>query len=994
MQRQSKPFQSPRLPNDKSQNKALKQAPQSPDFQVEGHDLLQFLAHGGMGGVYLARQHYTGALRAVKTLRPEVIDEENLKRFVIEARALAAVNHPGLVKIMTLNSKATPPYLIMEYVESPDLLKCLDEPWETHKAAQFMERLLRVLDAVHKAGIVHRDLKPANIFVCPENQPKLMDFGLARFGHGEGLTLTGEIMGTPAYMSPEQALGDNKQIDHRSDIWACGVILIQMLTLNLPFESESTSAIIFALRTRTYLSVRELSSEFNPDLAAILAHALEPRAENRYQNCLEFADDLAAFLGKERPFYAQKRRSWQQQKVAITLVLLTLLLVLGPYFSYDYARNQQKATAINVRQILKSHAQKYQDIDQRLSKFIQSTAKKPDLTGLDRILRAIGQELKSLPNVDFHDELASKVAKAQGHMRSLKLAGIELKPQSLLQVNGAERLRLLTLAILRGQNLRASKTKNAGKMAKFDPWLNFHFENLTKDHWPMLFLTLANTPPQSDQLTKSSWALALARGLCLTPTKVSISRKQRQNLWRQFVNWQQNKKISNQNSPDKDNVNQRTDSKVTNSEQILQFFAACESALERHAESAHAPITDSLERLTEQPLNLDLKTNLAFPQLVRYCDQIQRRLKEDVAELHLQTEQLHKAKTLMAQSYADSWNYTLRFWSISSLEVYLDQCHSLLARAQLLWVISRSRGDSAKALQNQLRELLTPLYEKQFYLIVRWVHRPLYRRILELGTRLVGAIRRNLEELQWRLAQDTIIDRETSNRQISAAIEQLKNAKKRLLKPIHKRQFSIELGRLNLETKAHNHLETRYAKFAPSLIQKIHFELVRAYLRLDKRELGMKVVLSWRDLAKHRAFAKFKTRQAQRSYHEILFYDLCRGVSLHVIQERRDKPPFSWAKGEDRINNGFDDALQVAQQRRLGVAAKLSKKAIFERWRRTSTNNRAIQENFEYLDLWIRDLKSMAEIFEFHEQQKTANKIRQSIRKFQESLGHPVFVAD
>src|SRR5579864_227548 len=234
------------------------------DRQVGPYRIVSPLGVGGMGEVYRAHDSKLGRDVAIKTLPAEFArDPERLARFRREARTLASLNHPNIAAIYGLEESGDVDCLVMELVEGETLADRLKKgPLPLAEALRFAEQIAEAVGAAHDKGIIHRDLKPANVKVTPEGRVKVLDFGLAKAIWGpeenKGLsqqatvtsveTLAGNIVGTPGYMSPEQALG--KDVDKRTDIWAFGCLLYEVLTGKRAFKGESLQETIAAVLER------------------------------------------------------------------------------------------------------------------------------------------------------------------------------------------------------------------------------------------------------------------------------------------------------------------------------------------------------------------------------------------------------------------------------------------------------------------------------------------------------------------------------------------------------------------------------------------------------------------------------------------------------------------------------------------------------------------------------------------------------------------------
>ena len=259
--------------------------------RVGGYDIVGLIGAGGMGEVYRARDARLGRDVAVKVLSPRIAaDANSLARFEREARALAALNHPNIASIYGVEDGGGLPALILELVDGETLADRLARgPLPVNEALEYARQIADGLDAAHEAGIVHRDLKPGNIKIAGDGRVKVLDFGLAKAAsaaaglepgsdpsHSPTITVHGTsqgvILGTAAYMSPEQARG--KRIDKRTDIWAFGCVLFEMLTATRVFDGETTSDVIAAILER------------RPDLTALPASA-PPQVRRVIERCLE-----------------------------------------------------------------------------------------------------------------------------------------------------------------------------------------------------------------------------------------------------------------------------------------------------------------------------------------------------------------------------------------------------------------------------------------------------------------------------------------------------------------------------------------------------------------------------------------------------------------------------------------------------------------------------------------------------------------------------------
>ena len=268
------------------------------------YELLELIGTSGMADVYKARDGLLGRIVAVKILHPQYAkDEVFIDRFRQEAQAAANLNQPNIVNVYDWGIENDVYYIVMEYVEGRDLKGILLEggPLLPERAAEIAISICLALEAAHSHGIVHRDIKPQNVIVTPDNQVKVMDFGIARTTGGSALTQTGTIMGTAQYISPEQAQG--RLADPRSDLYSLGVVLYEMLTGKVPFDGENPVAIAYKHVREDPLPPSMTNPDVSPGLEAVVMKALAKNPENRYQNAVEMRSDLERCL-EGAPVYA------------------------------------------------------------------------------------------------------------------------------------------------------------------------------------------------------------------------------------------------------------------------------------------------------------------------------------------------------------------------------------------------------------------------------------------------------------------------------------------------------------------------------------------------------------------------------------------------------------------------------------------------------------------------------------------------------------------
>jgi Tol biopolymer transport system component len=264
-----------------------------------GHyEILSLRGRGGMAEVYLARDVRLGRRVALKLLSARLLSEPtHLRRFLREAQAASALNHPNIVTIYEIGTERGLHYIAMEYVEGPTLRERLRAPLEPAEAVQIALQALSGLEAAHRSGVVHRDVKPENIMIRADGVVKLVDFGIARIARVAGAdadpvahTETNTIIGTPRYMSPEQARG--RPTDSRTDIFSFGVVLYEMLAARPPFGGVTSAEVFAALLEREPPPVRELPPAIAHTCDRLFARALAKSPEDRYRTVGEMAADL------------------------------------------------------------------------------------------------------------------------------------------------------------------------------------------------------------------------------------------------------------------------------------------------------------------------------------------------------------------------------------------------------------------------------------------------------------------------------------------------------------------------------------------------------------------------------------------------------------------------------------------------------------------------------------------------------------------------------
>jgi serine/threonine protein kinase len=295
-----------------------------------GYHILDLISVGGMGRVYRAEQSALGRTVAVKIIHPHLLSDENSAlRFITESRAASQLNHPNSIAVFDFGrTDDGQPYLVMEFLRGKDLARVNYEegPLAFGRIVDVLRQTLAALSEAHDLGIVHRDLKPENIILEPLRRGgdfvKVVDFGLAKLradAQAPSVTSPGIVCGTPDYMAPEQGRGD--PIDGRSDLYAMGVILFQLLTGRLPFEADSPTQVVMMHMTIPVPDPRQVAPERNiPDpLVQVVNKALAKDAKKRYQDAIEFADALKSALALAESVPPEQRFSLPPPSLGVLL---------------------------------------------------------------------------------------------------------------------------------------------------------------------------------------------------------------------------------------------------------------------------------------------------------------------------------------------------------------------------------------------------------------------------------------------------------------------------------------------------------------------------------------------------------------------------------------------------------------------------------------------------------------------------------------------------
>jgi len=328
------------------------------------YELLEEIARGGMGVVYKARQKSLNRIVALKMiLAGQLASPDEVRRFHTEAEAAANLDHPGIVPIYEVGAFEGQHYFSMGYVEGESVAARISGgPLPPRHAADLVKAVADAVHYAHQRGVIHRDLKPANILLDSAGRPRVTDFGLAKqVAAGSHVTTTGQVLGTPSYMPPEQAAGKVSQIVPASDVYALGAVLYVLLTGRPPFYAANPLDTLLQVLGQEAVSPRQLNPDVPRDLETIVLKCLEKSPQRRYTTAQELAQELGRYLAGEpiqaRPLSGAER-AWRwcrrnpARAVAAGVALLALVVVLaGGVWFHRRLEGQLRQTEAAERQL-------------------------------------------------------------------------------------------------------------------------------------------------------------------------------------------------------------------------------------------------------------------------------------------------------------------------------------------------------------------------------------------------------------------------------------------------------------------------------------------------------------------------------------------------------------------------------------------------------------------------------------------------------------------
>lgn len=304
--------------------------------EIDGYEFLAVLGHGGMGVVYKALQRRLNRFVAVKMIRSgSLARPEDLARFRVEAETVANLCHGNIIQIFDVGEVGGLPYVALELLEGGSLDAILDGgPQPEADSAQLVATLARAIHVAHQAGIIHRDLKPSNVLFAVDGTPKITDFGLAKRLAEDGHTETGQVMGSPGYIPPEQAEGRAKEATPATDVYALGTILYEMLTGRVPFKGVTPMETLFKVMREEPEAPSLFQTQLSRDLETICLKCLAKEPRERYVTAQALALDLDCYLAGQ-PVQAQRTPVWERvlklvrrRRMASALLGLAFLVVV------------------------------------------------------------------------------------------------------------------------------------------------------------------------------------------------------------------------------------------------------------------------------------------------------------------------------------------------------------------------------------------------------------------------------------------------------------------------------------------------------------------------------------------------------------------------------------------------------------------------------------------------------------------------------------------